>query len=165
MKATDVIKIALEQSKGYATSLLADMKNECTTMPTPRGGNHPLWVMGHLALAEASMLSKFVTGGENPLAKWKELFGGGTEPVADAKKYPSWDEVVGAFERARSATFKALDGLSDADLDRSTNAPENMKSFFGTVGQVFTMISIHVAFHAGQVADARRAAGKKPVFG
>jgi len=165
MNAKDVIRFTLDRSNDLTMKLLADMKNECLTMPTPRGGNHPLWVLGHLALAEAGILSKFVTGGENPLAKWKDLFGGGSEPVADAKKYPSWDEVLRAFEQARANTLKTLERLSEADLDRPTNAPENMKAFFGTVGQVFAFIPVHAAMHAGQVTDARRAAGKKPLLG
>ncbi len=165
MKATDLIRLSLDQSKGWLNALLADMKAQPTTAPTPRGGNHPLWVLGHLASAEAGMIAGFIHGKENPLAKWDKLFGMGTEPVADAAKYPSWDELMGEFERTRANTLKLLGTYSDADLDRVLSVPDNMKAFFGTVGQVFAMISVHTAFHTGQVADARHAAGKKPVFG
>jgi uncharacterized damage-inducible protein DinB len=165
MNAIELIKLTLAQSKAMTMNLVADMRDQPTVMPTPHGGNHPLWVLGHLTYAEAGLLGRFIGGGANPLEKWKPIFGGGSEPVADASKYPSWDELMAEFERVRANTLKTLATYTDADLDRPTNAPENMKTFFGTIGQVFMMIALHGTFHGGQVADARRTAGKKPLRG
>jgi hypothetical protein len=165
MTAKDVIRLSLNQTKGRLTSLLADMKDQPTVAPTPRGGNHPLWVLGHLAYAEAGLVSGFIKGEANPLAKWEKLFGMGSQPLPDASKYPAWDELVSEYEQVRANTLRLLDTYSDADFDRPSKAPENLSDVFGTVIQVFLVLSSHTAFHAGQVADARRAAGKKPLMG
>jgi hypothetical protein len=165
MKATEVLQGSLEGTKGWFLGLMQDMKASSLTFPTPKGGNHPLWVLGHLTLAEASMMSGFILGEPNPLAKWEKEFGVKTEPVADASKYPSWDELMAEFEKVRARTLQLLASMSDDDLSKPSKAPADMAAFFGTVGQCFAMIGTHMAFHAGQVADARRAAGKKPVFG
>lgn len=165
MTAKDAIRFSIEQSRGWLTMLLADMKAEPLTCPTPRGGNHPLWILGHLAHSEAGMVAEFIQGEPNPLAKWDALFGMGSQPAGDAKAYPSWEELTSAYDHTRGRTLKLLDSLTDADLDKSTRAPEHLQALFGTVGRVLCMLGQHASFHAGQVADARRSVGRKPVLG
>jgi len=35
---------------------------------------------------------------------------------------------------------------------------------FGTIGKAFTMVAMHPLIHRGQVADARRTLGRKPLM-
>jgi hypothetical protein len=165
MDATAVIKTALTMSDEWLTALLNDVKDAPTTFPTPNGGNHPLWAIGHIAHSEASLVAGFVLGEENPLKKWDELFGMGSQPVADASVYPPFDEVLAAYRRARANTLSVLERMSTEELSKPSHAPEEYKSMFGTVGQCLMSVSLHAVFHAGQIADARRAMGKQPVFG
>ncbi len=165
MKTTDYIRQTLEQGKDWLLLMVNDMKDAPTTFPTHKGGNHPLWVLGHITCSEASMMSKMIQGEQNPLAHWEPLFGMGSEPVADAGKYPPFAELLSQFEKVRSSTLKLLASMSDADLDKPSKAPPEYQSFFGTIGLVFSAAVNHQMFHAGQVADARRALGRKPVFG
>ena len=166
MKTVDFIKKGLEVSKFLTLGLIDDMKDAPLTQPTVNGGNHPLWVLGHLAYSEANIVNHVILGNENPLIEWKEIFGAGSEPVADAGHYPAWDELRQKFEEVRSHTLSVLGGLSDDDLDQpSKNCPPERESIFGTVGQCFFVLALHPAIHRGQVADARRAAGRKPLIG
>lgn len=165
MTAIDLIKTSLGMSQGWIMGLINDMKDSPTTFPTPNGGNHPLWILGHLTYSEANLVSVFIKGEPNPLADWKDLFDQGSQPAADAGKYPSFDELQAKFEELRGNTIQLLDTMSDDDLDKPSHAPEQMQAFFGTVGQCFAAISIHFAYHGGQVADARRAAGRTPLMG
>lgn len=165
MNAKDTIKTGLQQSQEWLQALLADIHETATTFPTPNGGNHPLWIYGHLIHSEAAVVSLFILGEENPLAKWDSVFGAKATPVADASAYPSVEELKAAFETTRAKTLQVLEGLSEADLDKRSHAPEEYASMFGTIGKCFVITSLHASFHAGQVADARRAAGKSPVFG
>ena len=48
MKAVDFAKLCLEMSSGWVMGLIEDMKDAPLTAPTPNGGNHPLWCLGHL---------------------------------------------------------------------------------------------------------------------
>jgi len=165
MNAIDFIKMSLEMSKGWIYGLAEDMKDSPTTSPTPNGGNHPLWCVGHLVYSEGNLICKYVQGGENPVAEWEKIFAQGTEASEDASIYPSYEEVLEKFAQVRSRTMAILDTLTDADLEKSSHAPEEIKEFFGTVGQCLAATIIHFGFHGGQIADARRAAGKPPLMG
>jgi len=165
MKTTDFIKMSLGTSKAFTLGLIDDMKDAPLTQPTAKGGNHPTWILGHLAYAEANIVNHMILGNENPLIEWKEMFGGGSEPVAEAGHYPSLDELMKKFEEVRTQTLSVLEGLSDDDLDQpSKNCPPERMDFFGTVGKCFMMASLHPTLHYGQVADARRTLGRKPAF-
>jgi len=165
MNGVAAVKAGLETSRQWLMALVSDIEGAEVTFPTSRGGNHPLWVLGHTIHSEAGLVNGFVLGKPNPLAKWGSLFGMGTRPVSDVGKYPSVPELLAEFDKVRAETIKLLDGLTDADLDKPSLAPPELANMFGTVGQCLAGISLHLAFHAGQIADARRAAGKKPVFG
>lgn len=164
MKATDFVKLSLENSKGWAMGLIGDMADAPLTRPTPNGGNHPLWVLGHLVRAESDLLDGFILGKPNRFPELEGLFSMGTTPGDDAGQYPSMDELMKKFEEIRSATLAHLETLSDEDLDQKSHAPEDFGAFFGTVGACFAAMTTHMSFHAGQVADARRAAGRKPLM-
>ena len=164
MKTTDFIRLSLESSSGWALSLIRDMKDSPLTQPTPRGGNHPLWVLGHITFSESTLLDSFILGKSNRFPEWEGVFSMGSTPSTDASQYPSYDELMGKFEEMRSATLAHLDTLSDADLEKPSQAPEEFGPGFGTVAGCFAAMSTHVGFHAGQVADARRAAGKDPLM-
>jgi hypothetical protein len=52
MHTKDAIKFALTLSNGAVLSVIDEMSGAATTFPTPNGGCHPLWVLGHLTLIE-----------------------------------------------------------------------------------------------------------------
>ena len=165
MNSIDFIKMSLEMSKGWIMGLAEEIKDSPLTVPTPRGGNHPLWCIGHLAYSEGNLVSSYIKGQSNPLADWAEVFGQGTQPGTDASNYPSIDEVFTKMEEIRAQTLEVVEGLTDDDLDKPSHAPDEMKQFFGSIGQCLAAIPIHFSFHGGQIADARRAAGRNPVMG
>jgi uncharacterized damage-inducible protein DinB len=164
MKTVEFIRNGLERSERATMALLDDMKDQPLTFPTPKGGNHPLWVLGHLAYSEGDIIQQTMLGRPNPLAHWKDLFRMGTEPSAEASRYPNYEEVKQAFQRVRAETMKVLETLTDADLDQpSKSCPPEFREFLGTYAQCFLIAILHPMTHRGQVADARRAAGRKPL--
>lgn len=163
MKTTDYIKKQLENGKRWALGLIIDMKDAPLTQPTSKGGNHPLWVLGHLVSAESDLLDGFILGKPNRFPELKS-FAMGSEPTTNTDDYPSMDELLAKFEEIRSATLAHLDTLSEDDLDAKSHAPEEFGDSFGTVGACYAAMSSHMAFHSGQVADARRAAGRPPLM-
>ena len=163
MKTTDFIKMSLENGKGWTLGLINDMKDAPLTQPTPNGGNHPLFVLGHIVRAESDLLDGFILGQPNRFPELENC-SMGNEPTTNASDYPSMDELLGKFEEIRSATLAHLDTLGEEDLDKKSNAPEEFGATFGTVGACFAAMATHMAFHTGQVADARRAAGRKPLM-
>ncbi len=68
MKATELIATGLQGAGGWMEALLADLDGrDAVAMPTSKGGNHALWVIGHVTLAEASLVNAYILGKEEPM--------------------------------------------------------------------------------------------------
>jgi hypothetical protein len=160
MHTKDAIKFALTVSNGAVLSVIDEMSGNATTFPTPNGGCHPLWVLGHLTLIEGS-IPAILFGDKNPAAEWQQYFGENTQPVADASTYPPFAEVREKYRQLREQNLKLLESLSEADLDKPTKAPpKGREQEFATYGRSFLTLALHQAMHRGNVTDARRAAGR-----
>ncbi|MCA9100344.1 MAG: DinB family protein [Pirellulales bacterium] len=161
MQSKDLIRLNLDLAQMSVLPLIEDMVDAPLTAPTPNGGNHPLWVLGHLTYSEGSLVQAIMLGNPHPLAEWKDLFGIGSTPVYDESEYPAMREVLDRYRPVRAATLEVLDGLDEKDLDRESAAcPENRREVFGTYRHCLAMVANHWFMHRGQVADARRAAGR-----
>lgn len=168
MKATELIESSLECTKNWAMGLISTMRENPMQQPTPKGGNHPLWVLGHIVHSESQLLDVHILGKENRFPELAEKFAMGSEPSTNADQYPSFDELMEKFDFMRAATLAHLATLSDEDLGKSTctseDTPQEVLDFIGTVGACFNAMSAHMNYHAGQIADSRRAAGLKPLM-
>ncbi|MGV6814368.1 MAG: DinB family protein [Phycisphaerales bacterium] len=163
MNTTTFIKSSLETSRGATLGLLMDLKDEPLAQPTVNGGNHALWILGHLVYSECSIMHTIVLGKEScPLDEWKDLFGHSSLPKTDASIYPSFDELLAKWEEVRAFTFETLATFSDDDLDQpAPGCPEEWKSWFGTIGMTFATQIMHPTMHYGQLADIRKALGRE----
>ena len=90
--------------------------------PTPRGGCHTLWVLGHLAYIESLVTRSFMLGEPNPLAHWEERFDG-ADVSGSVDHFPSFDEVLATCRSARAATRALLDSLTEDDLGKPSLDP------------------------------------------
>jgi hypothetical protein len=127
--------------------------------PTPRGGCHTLWVLGHLAYIEALVIRTFMLGEPNPLADWEAMFDG-KDVSGNIKHFVAFDRALAECRATRASTISLLDSLEEHDLDQtSANAPNGVDELFGTYRRCFQYSADHWFMHRGQLADARRAAG------
>ena len=81
MQAIDAIRITLKFSD-MGMKHLAEMRDAPLLRPGPWGGNHAMWIAGHLAVVEGR-LQQMLHGGPNPVHHWKPLFDWRSEPVDD----------------------------------------------------------------------------------
>ncbi len=159
MQSRDLIRENLERSRDLVLAKVEDMRDHATVFPTPHGGAHTLWVLGHLAYIEGLVVDAFARGGVNPLADWEPVFDG-PEPCDDPSAYPPFDEVVARCRERRDATLAWIDTLDEDDLDGAApGAPDGWEAMFGTVRRCLQFVADHGLMHRGQLADARRAAG------
>ncbi len=163
MNTMDAVRIAL----GFADQgvrLLETMKDAPFVQPGPFGGNHAMWILGHVTVAEGR-LHKILFGSPNPVEHWKVLFDWGSEPKADPAAYPPFGDVLQTYRRLRAKTLAFLDEIGDQGLDRPTKiAPPGLEAAVATVGQAVMALAMHQSFHNGEAAVARRASGQRPVF-
>lgn len=163
MKAIDAIRIALSLGDDDL-HFIEDMREAPLTRPTSYTGNHPLWILGHLTVAEGR-LHQIILGEPNPVEHWKPIFDWGTEPSDDVTIYPPLDEVMRTYRQLRAKTLAFLEEMGDDGLDRPPKAsPPGFAAAFSTVGKTLLTIASHQSFHGGQASVARRAGGRKPFF-
>jgi len=158
MQTKDALKFALAMSNKAVLSVIDEMSGAATAFPTPKGGCHPLWVLGHLTLIEGS-IPAILTGEANPVAQWGALFGDQSQPVADAAAYPPFAEIRATYDRLRARNLQILESLQEADLDKPTAAPpKGRERELATYGSSFLVLAMHQMLHRSHVTDARRAA-------
>jgi hypothetical protein len=159
MQSIDLIRENLTKSQDRVLARVEDMRELCTIFPTPKGGSHTLWVLGHLAYIEALVVRRFMLGEPNPLADWEEIFDG-ADVSGDMTRYPPFDRVLAKCREVREATVALVDSLSEDVLDRSSaHVPAGFEDTFGTYRQCLQYVADHWYMHRGHLADARRAAG------
>jgi hypothetical protein len=163
MQTKDTIQFALNLSNRAVLSVIDQMSDIPTVFPTPNGGCHPLWVLGHLTLVEG-MIPEVLFGDENPVAEWKKHFGENSVPVHNASVYPSFAQVREKYLELRQQNLKILNSLSEEDFDKPTKAPpKGREQEFATAGRSFLTLALHQVMHRSHVTDALRAAGRMAV--
>ena len=159
MLSIDLIRENLKWSEDIVLSRIEDMREHCVVFPTPSGGCHTLWVLGHLAYIESKVIHDLMLGDPNPLADWEEVFDG-YDVSGELEHFPPFDHVLAECRRRRASTISLLDSLAEHDLDIvSKNVPYGVEKLFGTYRRCFQYAADHWFMHRGQLADARRAAG------
>jgi hypothetical protein len=159
MQSLDLIRDNLKKSRDRVLLRVEEMREHCTVFPTPRGGSHTIWVLGHLAYIEALVVRHFMLGKPNPLAAWEKTFDG-ADVSGDIKIYPPFDEVLARCREERESTLTLLDSLGEDVLDQaSATIPKDFEDTFGTYRLCLQYVADHWYMHRGQLADARRAAG------
>jgi hypothetical protein len=159
MQSIDLIRDNLIKSRDRVLARVEDMKAHGVVFPTPRGGAHTLWVLGHLAYIEGQVLHEFVRGQPNPLKDWAEIFDG-QDVSGDVTQYPPFDHVLATCRDVRDRTMAFIASLGEADLDTpSANVPSGFSDTFGTYRLCLQYLSDHWYMHRGHLADCRRAAG------
>jgi hypothetical protein len=162
MQAIDAIRIALKFSD-MSMKHLESMSDAPLLRPGPWGGNHAMWIAGHLTVVEGR-LQQMLHGGPNPVAKWKPLFDWGSDPVDDAAAYPPYAEVLGKFKELRAQTHAFLADVGEAGLDQPTKVVPPGFTGFETVGKAILIIAVHATGHLGGLNVVRAAAGKPRLF-
>ncbi len=142
-------------------TLIEDMKEASLTYPTPNGGCHPLWILGHLVYSEGGLVGSFILGKDNPNKDWEKLFKHGTDAKEDQSLYPSMDEILSRHDVTRKKTLEVIDSLTEADMERESHAPQVLKEIFPTIAACLMMSGAHWWSHRGQVVDSRKSLGKE----
>ena len=164
MHSRDLIRGNLTRSLDRVLERIEEMREHSLVFPTPNGGCHTLWVLGHLAYIEAQVIRRFMLGGSNPLANWEQLFDG-SDPSGNVGQYPPFDHVLATCREARLFTMALIDSVSEDDLDKtSASVPIGWEDTFGTYRLCLQFVADHWYMHRGHLADARRAAGLKRMW-
>ncbi|MCA9839530.1 MAG: DinB family protein [Trueperaceae bacterium] len=164
MESIELIRDNLKKSEAIVLARIEEMKDHCLVFPSPKGGAHTLWVLGHLAYIEGLVIRQFMLGEANPLSDWESLFDG-AEVQGEASLYPSFEQLLLTCREMRRWTVRLIDSFREADLDQvSKNVPQGFEDMFGRYRHCLQFVADHWYMHRGQLADARRAAGLRRMW-
>jgi hypothetical protein len=162
MKALEAIRTVLKFSD-MGMKYLGEMSDQPLLRPGPWGGNHAMWIAGHLTVVEGR-LHQMLHGTPNPVHHWKPLFDWGSEPTDNPADYPPFDEVMAKFKVLRAQTHAFLDEVGEEGLDQPTKCQPPGFSGFETAGKAIIIIAGHACGHLGGLNVVRAAAGKQRLF-
>jgi len=122
------------------------------------GKAHPLWLLGHLANTANVIGLQWVLNGPGVASKefrkkFAPDFANGDPVTANAADYPSWDEVVGMYEKAMDAAIEGVKQLTEADLPKPLpgRIPDPLRGHFSSVGRALNILLLHDSYHRGQM--------------
>ncbi len=163
MNTRDAIRLGIDSANMICQAYLGDLSDaDLLVRPIP-GANHTAWQLGHLLVSEHGMVEAACPGSMPALpAGFAEKYTPDTSKLDSPGAFHPKAVYLSVYEQQRAATLKALEKMTDADLDKP--APEKYASFLKTAGEVFIMQGTHWLMHAGQWAITRRKLSRKPLF-
>jgi hypothetical protein len=163
MNVTEVLKANLSSPDMICRRYLDDLKDSDLLVRAVPNSNHIAWQLGHLIVAERSMMEELFPGSMPALpAGFAEKHSKDMATSDDPKGFLKKDEYLKLYDQVRSGTLKGIEKLTEGDLDKP--APERFRSFAPTIASVILMQPAHWTMHAGQWAIIRRKLGKPPLF-
>ena len=126
------------------------------------GGNHAIWIAGHLARTYDWVLDRY---GEQAALDpvYADVFAAGKDVDDDESKYPPFDSVVAALSERRQACRDWFERLPE---DKAAEVLDEEARMFGqTFAGMMGALGAHENFHAGQLSVVRKKLGLGRVFG
>lgn len=121
--------------------------------------NHIKYLAGHLLNSQYGLA---MIAGLEPEVKWNELFAVmGQSEAKDDISYPSIEEIKEEWNRLFRPVQEGLGSLDTEELVSAPPAPFDQVA--ESVGELWSFINHHVAYHIGQIGILRKVFGKGPM--
>ncbi|MBR9801371.1 DinB family protein [bacterium] len=153
----------LNTARNYTNELLSALSSESEWLHrATSGGNHALWIAGHLAVVDNAFIGRFdESRAWTDHDDWKTLFGKGSQPHDDAAAYPSVETIRETMAERRAVLLECLESCSDEDFRREL--PPGAPPFLYDIASMFQMGAWHEGIHAGQLSIIHRQLGHPPL--
>ena len=164
MDALGAIRMGYQQSEMISNGYLNDLTDaEILVRPVP-GINHIAWQLGHLIASEHNLVSGAFPGAMPALpAGFAERHTTETSSSDNPADFLTKAEYLRVAAEQRAGAVAILAKQTGAgDLEKA--APDSMKAYAPTIGDLFTLLGVHWLMHAGQWAVTRRKLGRPPLF-
>ena len=161
MTQTELLAGQLDASRQWTLMLVADIKGEDWTYQPGPGLAHALWLCGHVASAQNTLIHVRCLSATTLDDSFKAHFALG-KPVASAEEhaYPAAEIVRATMDEVHRKTLSAIQSMSDAMLDEPAFAADGgPHPHYSDKRGAVAHCNRHEAFHAGQLATIRRLLG------
>ncbi|MEX0641347.1 MAG: DinB family protein [Pirellulales bacterium] len=163
MNTREALKTGILSGQSISELYLSDFTDAELLVRTVPGANHIAWQLGHLIKAEHDMMEMIKPKSMPELpAGFSEAHNKEASASDNPHAFLTKSQYLDVMKKQRAGTLALLETMSDAELDQP--APESLRHFLSTVGQVISMQGTHWVMHAGQWAITRRKLGKPVLF-
>jgi hypothetical protein len=163
MNAKDAARTTMRTADFMMDSYLSDITAEEMLVRPALGANHLAWQLGHVISAERRLVEAAAPGSMPPLPDgFAERHTKDTAVSDDRDDFLSKDEYLKLAKTVRAATLKALDNVSETDLDKPVTG--RVPPFVKSAGDCFVTAGGHWILHAGQWLVLRRYLGRDRKF-
>lgn len=158
----DVLKHNMAMGREILLGALDGLEDAELLKRSVPNANHTAWQLGHVIASEHAIMSG-VGQKMRPLPDgFAEAHGKESASSNDPRQFKTKAEYLALLQTVREDSLKALESLSDADLDRP--GPESMRAYIPTVMAAFNLLGGHEMIHSGQITPVRRLLGKPNYF-
>ncbi len=152
----------VHRTREWTDMLVADLSgDDWTFQPTP-GMAHALWLCGHLASAQDTLLFNRCLDTSVLESEFSVHFPIGA-PIKSATEYdwPTPDAIISKMKEMQANVEEAILGIDIAILgDPAFGKNGGKHPHYDTKAGAISHMVRHEAFHAGQLASLRRLLGK-----
>ncbi len=142
--------------------LLRDIPNDKLGHQLTPGGNHALWILGHLANSDNFFHTTVGRSSSSLPETWNDLFGMNSKPLGDPAKYPALDELQQRMAECRETLISWARSMTPQQL--AAPLPDDLATFAPNCCALLPCIAWHEGIHAGQLTMIRRDLGISPMF-
>jgi uncharacterized damage-inducible protein DinB len=154
-----VIQKNLEMSDLVIKKYLDDLSDADLKLEAVEGMNSIAVQLGHLISGER-MFIEYVSPGLSPELPAGFADSHSLKAETKDRELATKDEYIKLWDAQRAATKKALDSVSDAELEDTRDG--KLPAFAPTVGDLLNLAALHGIMHSGQFVAVRRLL-KKPI--
>lgn len=173
MKPQDYLAETVLGSREHFFRYMVGFEEADRVRTAPGLPNHAAWCMGHCALVMHRIAEKmdghglpesdFLVGADRGDATrfGAESVAFGSDPLKDGDAFPTLVRCREVFSEAAEHLANAIRSLTDDGLNRNVRF---FPKYEAPAWQIVARMAFHNGFHAGQIADLRRALGMKSIF-
>jgi len=163
MNAKDAVRSTMNTADFMVESYLSDITPQEMLVRPAAGANHLAWQLGHLISAETRLVETAAPGSMPALPEgFVERHTKDTAASDNPADFLSKDEYFELAKSVRAATLKALENISDADLEKPVTG--RVPPFVKRGVDCFVTAGGHWILHAGQWVILRRHLGRDRKF-
>ena len=152
----------LDEAREWTRKLIADLSGDDWFFQPAAGLAHPLWICGHLAGAQNTLIHTRCLGKSVLDEAFTAHFPiGGPVRSSAEHSYPTVESVLDTMDAIHALTLEGVRGMSDDLLAEPASGKDGQPHphYRDKMGAV-SHCARHEAFHAGQLATIRRLLGK-----
>ena len=153
----------LALARNSLNALLEDIPEDKMLYSPIPGGNHALWIIGHLTAGDDFFAGMLDGQGKKLPQQYETAFGMGSKISNDPAAYPPVAEVKQHFAITHERFVQAYQAASEAAL--AEPLPEEMGGFVPDKLSLPMGLAFHEGLHTGQLTVIRRSLGLEPKFG